>query len=50
MDVARWKREYRSKHYQIFLDYPTEFSLLLPKLVEGFFEPFGGDFLAEFHL
>jgi hypothetical protein len=50
MDVARWKREYRAKHYQIFLDYPTEFSLLLPNLIEGFFKPFGGDFLEDFKL
>ena len=48
--VARRKREYRAKHYQIFLDYPTEFSLLLPNLIEGFFEPFGGDFLDDFKL
>jgi len=50
MDVARWKHEYRAKHYQIFLDYPTEFSLLLPNLIEGFFKPFGGDFLEDFRL
>jgi hypothetical protein len=50
MDVARWKREYRAKHYQIFIDYPTEFSLLLPSLIEGFFKPFGGDFLEDFKL
>jgi hypothetical protein len=50
IDVARWKHEYRAKHYQVFLDCPTEFSLLLPNLIEGFFKPFGGDFLEDFRL
>jgi hypothetical protein len=45
MDVARIKSEYRAKHYQVFLDHPTEFTRLLPNLINGFFAAFGGDFV-----
>jgi hypothetical protein len=45
MDVLRMKSEYRAKHYQVFLDHPTEFTQLLPTLVNGFFAAFGGDFV-----
>ncbi len=44
-DVAAMKTRFQAKHYQIFLDYPTEFTPLLPKLVNGFFNSFGADFL-----
>jgi hypothetical protein len=39
------KRAYQQKHYQLFLDYPTEFTPLLPGLIDGFFRAFGGDFV-----
>jgi hypothetical protein len=45
MDVPRMKAEYRAKHYQVFLDHPTEFTQLLPRLVNGFFAAFGGNFV-----
>ena len=45
MDVPRMKSEYRAKHYQVFLDHPTEFTRLLPNLINGFFAAFGGDFV-----
>jgi len=43
--VPRMKSEYRAKHYQVFLDHPTEFTRLLPNLINGFFAAFGGDFV-----
>ena len=45
MDVPRMKSEYRAKHYQVFLDHPSEFTQLLPNLINGFFTAFGGDFV-----
>ena len=45
MDVPRMKSEYRAKHYQVFMDHPTEFTQLLPNLINGFFAAFGGDFV-----
>ena len=52
MDVARITSEYRAKHYQVFLDHPTEFTRLLPNLINGFFAAFGGDFVnpADAHI
>ena len=44
-DVSTMKAEYRSRHYQIFLDYPTDFTSLLPRLINSFFDAFGADFL-----
>lgn len=44
MDVPGMKAEYRAKHYQVFLDHPSEFTQLLPNLINGFFAAFGGDF------
>ncbi len=44
MDVPGMKADYRAKHYQIFLDHPSEFTQLLPNLINGFFAAFGGDF------
>jgi hypothetical protein len=42
--LAALKRAYQKKHYQIFADCPSEFTPLLPLLIDGFFEAFGGDF------
>jgi hypothetical protein len=46
LDVAKMKMEYRAKHYQVFLDHRTEFTQLLPRLVNGFFAAFGADFVT----
>ena len=45
MNVAEMKARFQTKHYQLFLDYPTEFTPLLPNLVNGFFNAFGADFV-----
>lgn len=47
LDVAKMKERFRAKHYQIFVDHPTEFTPLLPKLIDGFFNAFGANFLDE---
>jgi hypothetical protein len=44
IDVPGMKAAYRAKHYQVFLDHPSEFTRLLPNLINGFFGAFGGDF------
>lgn len=44
-DIPAMKARYRAKHYQIFIDYPTDFTALLPQLIDGFFDAFGADFL-----
>jgi hypothetical protein len=44
-DVEEMKARYTSAHYKIFIDYPTDFTALLPKLVNGFFDAFGADFV-----
>ena len=41
----RMKTAFEQKHYQIFKDYETEFTPLLPILVDGFFESFGLSFV-----
>jgi hypothetical protein len=43
--IPAMKRAYQRKHYQLFVDYPTEFTPLLPGLIDGFFRAFGGDFI-----
>lgn len=45
LDVPAMKSRYREKHYQIFLDYPTDFTNELPMLINGFFESFGAGFV-----
>jgi hypothetical protein len=45
MNVPGMVAQYRSMHYQVFLDHPTEFTRLLPRLIYGFFSAFGGDFV-----
>ena len=44
-DIPKMKADYRSRHYQIFVDYPTEFTSLLPQLIDSFFGAFGADFV-----
>jgi DNA-binding transcriptional MerR regulator len=44
MDVGRMKAQLRAERYQIFLDHPSEFSALLPKLIDWFFNSFNADF------
>ncbi len=44
-DVPAMKARYRARHYQIFLDYPTDFTALLPNLINGFFNAFGAGFV-----
>ncbi len=44
-DVPAMKARYRAAHYQIFMDFPTEFTVLLPKLIDGFFNAFGANFV-----
>jgi hypothetical protein len=44
-DVPAMKSRYREKHYQIFIDYPTDFTNELPMLINGFFESFGSGFV-----
>jgi hypothetical protein len=45
LNVPAIKDRYRAQHYQIFLDYPTDFTKELPMLVNGFFNSFGAGFL-----
>jgi hypothetical protein len=47
LDVPVMKAHYRARHYQIFDDYPTDFTSLLPHLIDGFFDAFGADFLTQ---
>jgi len=44
MDVGRMKAQLRAERYQIFRDHPSEFSALLPKLIDWFFNSFNADF------
>jgi hypothetical protein len=45
--LPEMKAAFRSKHYQLFIDHPTEFTHLLPGLIDGFFNAFGADFLQD---
>lgn len=45
LNVPEMKERYRADHYQIFVDYPTDFTKLLPMLIDGFFNSFGANFL-----
>jgi hypothetical protein len=45
LNVPAMKNRYRAEHYQIFLDYPTDFTKELPMLIDGFFNSFGAGFL-----
>jgi hypothetical protein len=47
MNVPDMVARYRSLHYQVFMDHPTEFTRLLPNLINGFFAAFGGDFVLK---
>jgi hypothetical protein len=47
MDVGKMKTQLRAERYQIFLDHPTEFSALLPNLIDWFFNSFGADFVPS---
>jgi hypothetical protein len=44
MDVSKMKATVRSGRYQIFLDHPSEFSVMVPNLINWFFNSFGADF------
>ncbi len=44
-NVPAMEARYRARHYQIFMDYPTDFTALLPKLIDGFFNAFGAGFV-----
>ncbi len=46
LDVGKMKLELRTKRYQIFLDHPSEFSALLPNLIDWFFNSFGAGFVT----
>ena len=46
-DVPAMESRYRAAHYQIFMDYPTEFTALLPKLINGFFDAFSANFVVN---
>ena len=39
------KRAYRTKHYEILLGAPSEFTPPLPHLIDGFFAAFGADYV-----
>jgi hypothetical protein len=45
LDVPAMKARYQAQHYQIFLDYPTDFTEKLPILIDGFFNSFGAGFV-----
>ena len=47
LNVPAMRDRYRADHYQIFLDYPTDFTKELPMLIDGFFNSFGAGFLEE---
>jgi hypothetical protein len=47
MNVGKMKTQLRAERYQIFLDHPTEFSALLPNLIDWFFNSFGADFVPS---
>ena len=47
MNVGKMKTQLRAERYQIFLDHPTEFSALLPNLINWFFNSFGADFVSS---
>jgi len=44
IDAEKIQRQVEADRYQIFLDYPSPFSTMLPNLVNWFFDSFGGDF------
>ncbi len=43
-DIVAMKDRYRADHYQIFVDYPTDFTDELPMLINGFFQFIRGRF------
>jgi hypothetical protein len=45
-DVGKMKAQLRAERYQIFTDHPSEFSALLPNLINWFFNSFGADFVG----
>jgi hypothetical protein len=45
LNVPGMKAGYQAQHYQIFLDYPTDFTKELPMLINGFFNSFGAGFV-----
>lgn len=47
LDMPAMKKAYRTKHYEIFLGYPTPFTHELPILVDGLFNAFGATFLDD---
>lgn len=47
MDVPEMMARYRAMHYQVFMDHPTPFTVLLPRLINGFFASFGGNFIVN---
>jgi hypothetical protein len=47
MNVGKMKTQLRAERYQIFLDHPTEFSALLPNLIDWFFNAFGAEFVSS---
>jgi hypothetical protein len=44
VDFEAMKKHFTQKHYQIFFDCLSDFTPLLPQLVDGFFNAFGADF------
>jgi hypothetical protein len=45
LNVPAMRASYQAQHYQIFLDYPTDFTKELPMLINGFFNSFGAGFV-----
>ena len=45
LNVPAMKASYQAQHYQIFIDYPTDFTKELPMLINGFFNSFGASFV-----